>query len=213
MYLPARPPKAESAWALLVLVEGGMLAMGACWMFAPDYVRWPALVVAAGIAWFLVLVAGMLRNRLPAPPALRRPDIGMLHALQAIAYLLIAAGTGLFILFSDRFEHAAVMAYGTFVLLGFFGQLILGIQMRLLPMYAWLRTWTENEYRALPVSPHERPIRPLQAASFLAWTAGVPVLAYGLAQAHDGFVSTGAWTLVAGTLAATLSTLRVLRRN
>jgi len=213
MYLPARPPAAKSAWALLVLVEGGMLAMGACWMTAPAFVRWPALLVAAGIVWYLALVGRMLGNRLPAPPALRRPDIGMLHALQAFAYLLLAAGTGLYVLFAERIEQRAIMAYGTFVLLGFFGQLILGIEMRLLPMYGWLRTWTGSGFKELPVSPHERTVRPLQAVSFVAWTIGVPVLAYGLSHQHHATVSSAAWLLATGTCAAAASTVRALRSN
>ena len=210
MYLPARPPPANRAWALLVLIEGGLIALGACWMVAPDSARWAALSVALGVAWFAWLVIGMLRHRLPAPPALRRPDIGMLHVLSGLVYLALATGTGLYVVFAERLELGAVMAYGVFVLLGFFGQVILGIEMRLLPMYAWLTSWTASGYEKLPVSPHERPVRPLQAICLVCWTIGVPLLAWGLGHAAHTIVSTAAWILLAGTLAATINTLRVL---
>ena len=213
MYLPAKPPPDKSAWALLLLVEGGLIALGACWIVAPDSARWAALVVALGVAWFARLVIGMLRNRLPAPPALRRPDIGMLQVLAALGYLALATGTGLYLVFAERLDLGAVMAYGTFVLLGFFGQLILGIEMRLLPMYAWISSWTASGYEKLPVSPHERPVRPLQAVCLVAWTIGVPCMAYGLWHAEHRVVSAAAWTLIAGTLAATANTVRVLTRR
>jgi hypothetical protein len=213
MYLPAKPPADRSAWALLVLIEGGLIALGACWIAAPDQARWAALAPALGIAWFAWLVIGMLRNRLPAPPALRRPDIGMLHVLSALGYLVLATGTGLSIVFAERLDLGAVMGYGVFVLLGFFGQVILGIEMRLLPMYAWITSWTASGYEKLPVSPHERPVRPMQALSFLAWTIGVPSMAYGLWNTEHRVVSAAAWILIAGTLSATASTVRVLTRR
>jgi len=212
MFLPARPPPAKSAWALLVLVEGGVVSLFFCWMFEPALVRWAALLLAAGIAWFLALVAWMLFHRVPAPPALKRPDVGMLHALQSLAYLLLAAGTGLSIAFSSRLETGEVMVYGAFVLLGFFGQIVLGMEMRLLPMYAWLSSWTGSGYRQRPVSPHAMAVRPLQATSFALWTVGVPWLAYGLSQPDHAVVSSGAWVLLAGTLAAAASTVRVFGR-
>jgi hypothetical protein len=213
MYLPARPPGGRAGWILLVCMQGGLMLLAAAWMFAPELAKWAALLPAAGVATFLGLVARMLSNRLPAPPKMRRPDVGMLHALQALCYLAIATGTGLYIVFAERLELGPIMAYGVFVLLGFFGQLILGIEMRLLPMYAWLSSWTKNEYKALPTSPHEMPLRPLQAVCFALWTLGVPLFAYGLWYASHRLVSVSAWMLLAGTLAATISTFKVLFRS
>lgn len=212
MFLPAKPPSPKSSWALVFLLEGGILLLGSAWLLRPELARFAALVPAAGVVWFLFLVVQMLRNRLPAAKKLRRPDIGMLHVLQALCYLAIATVLGLRIVFAEQLELGLIMAYGAITLLGFLGQVILGVQMRLVPMNAWLQAWTRSGYTERPPSPHEMPIRPLQAVSFLMWTVGVPMLAFGLAKNANGVISTGAWLLLGGTLSATMSTIAVLRR-
>ena len=212
MFLPARPPSEKSAWALVILLQGGLLLLVASYLFDPSWARFAAVVPALGIAWFLALFTRMLKHRLPAAKAMRRPDLGMLHAVQAIAYLAISTVTGLVVVFRADFAHGLVMAFGVFALLGFLGQVILGVQMRLLPMNAWLQAWTASGYTERPPSPHALPVRPLQALSFACWTAGVPVLAWGLSQPDDVVVSWGAWLLIGGTLSATASTWAVLRR-
>jgi hypothetical protein len=213
MYMPAKPPPGWMGWILLACTQGGLILLAIAWIAAPEYARWPALVPAAGVAVFLGMVGNMFRNRVPSPPKMPRPDIGMLHAMQALCYLALSTGTGLYIVFAERLDLGAIMAYGVFVLLGFFGQLILGIAMRLLPMYAWLSSWTKSEYKTVRVSPHEMPVRPLQAISFVLWTLGVPLFAYALWHAEHTMVSASAWMLVGGTLAATISTLKVLFRS
>ena len=97
MFLPAKPPPGWLGWILLGCVQGGLVLLATTWMVAPEHARLAALLPAAGVAVFLGMVANMLRNRVAAPPKMPRPDIGMLHALQALCYLAIATGTGLFI--------------------------------------------------------------------------------------------------------------------
>ena len=54
------------------------------------------------------------------------------------------------------------------------------------------------------------PLRPAQFAAMTLWTAGVPILAYGLATTEHRVVSTGAWLVLVGSLAALIGTARVL---
>jgi len=211
MFLPAKPASGWITWAPIVLLQGGVVLFAVAWIYAPELARWGAVAMAAGVVAFLLQVIGLLRRRLPAAKKMKRPDFGMLIAMQALIYLLAAVGSGLYAVFSERFSLPAVMAYGTFALIGFLGQIILGIAMRLLPMVAWLHAWTGSEFKQMPTSPHEMPSRPLQLIALLLWTGGVPTLAIGLATASHRTVSTGAWLLIAGSLAATISTAIVMR--
>ena len=213
MYLPAKPAEGPWTWAPVVLVQGGVLGFVATAFYAPGELRWPALVLALGVVAFLVQVAGMFRRRVPAPKAMKRPDYGMILSMQALVYLLASTGLGLYLAFAERLNLGGVMVYGTFVLLGLFGQAILGIEMRLLPMFAWLQAWTASDFKELPTSPHDMPLRPAQLAALAMWTVGVPLLAWGLAEARHGIVSAGAWVLLAGSVAAMASTAIVLRHG
>jgi hypothetical protein len=210
MFLPARPPSGKKLWVPVALLQGGVFGFVAAWAYAPAMARWAALALAAGIAAFLLQVIGMLRNRLPAPPKMPRPDPGMIVARQALVYLLASTGLGLYLVFAERFSLGGVMVYGTFALLGFFGQIILGIEMRLLPMFAWLQAWTASGHQELPPSPHVMPLRSAQFAAMALWTTGVPILAYGLATTEHRVVSTGAWIVLIGSLAALAGTAKVL---
>ena len=51
-------------------------------------------MVAAAALLFLGIVVWMLRHPRPPPKKARRPDLGVLHALQGMIYLIVAAGVG-----------------------------------------------------------------------------------------------------------------------
>jgi len=211
MFLPAKPPSGPSLVATPVLLEAGALGLFASSFFGFPPTVSAAPLAAAGVFLFVFEIARAMRRRVPAPPALRRPDFGMLHALQALLYLLVTAGIGLRLAFSPALELDWVMLYGVFGLLGFLGQIVIGMGMRLLPMFAWAEAYAASGYETPPPSPHSMPARPLQATAFVLWTAGVPLFGCGLFTGALGVVSAGAWTLFLGTLAASLSSLRVAR--
>ena len=211
MYLPAKPAKGWVLWVPVTLVQVGVWSFAAAWMYAPELARWAGVCMAAGVAAFLLQMAGLFRRRVPAAKAMKRPDYGMLLSMQALIYLLLSTGLGLYLLFAERLNLGGVMVYGTFVLLGLFGQIILGVEMRLIPMFAWIQAWTRSDFKELPTSPHEMPLRPAQLLALVLWTAGVPTLAYGLAEAHHTIVSIGAWILIAGSLCAAIGTAVILR--
>jgi len=211
MYLPAKPAKGWVLWVPVLLVQGGVWAFVLAWLYAPEAARWAAACMAAGVGAFLLQMAGLFRRRVPAAKALKRPDYGMLLSLQALVYLLLATGIGLYLVFAERLNLGAVMVYGTFILLGLFGQIILGVEMRLVPMFAWIQAWTRSGFKELPTSPHDMTLRPAQLAALVLWTAGTPTLAWGLAEADHTLVSIGAWILIAGSLSAAVGTAAVLR--
>lgn len=211
MYLPAAPPEGPSVWASAVLLEAGVLGLATCFLMGSPWTRLFAPVVVAGLLVFLFNIARMRRHPKPPPPQMPRPDIGMLLALQALAYLLVCAGLGLYLLFTDEWHLSAIMVYGAFGLLGVFGQIIVGMQMRMLPMFAWTEAWHRSGFREVPPPPWALPSRPLQWGAFAGWTAGVPLLAAGLALDRLPVISAGGWSLLLGTLSATASNLLVLR--
>jgi hypothetical protein len=215
MLFPAAPPGNRTAWATLVLFEAGVLGLtGAFMARAP---LWPfALLLAAGLAVFLGAVLRMQFDRKPPPVKLKRPDFGVVHVAMALVCLGVTSAIGLFLAFSPEMQPGWVAAYGVLGLAGFLSQMILGVEMRLLPMFAFTEAFGRGGYTALPPSPHDMPRRPLQLMSVVAWAIGVPLLAWGLpCRAEEPFaevaVRGGASALLLGTLAAAVSTARVLR--
>lgn len=210
MFLPAAPPEGPLVWASAVLLEAGVLGLAlSLWLGGTSAVFAPLLV--AGIGAFLANVVRMLRNPRPAAKRLRRPDLGMLHAFQALLYLLACAGIGLYLAYAEGPRPRLHMVYGVFGLLGFLGQIVVGIAMRLLPIFAWTQAWAASGHATLPPNPHEMPVRALQYAALVLWSAGVPVLAWGLWGDVHAAVSAGAWMLLGGVLCAAANTARVLR--
>jgi hypothetical protein len=211
MFLPAGPPRGPLVWASALLTEAGVLGLPLSFLFAPALAKWFAVLIALGLVAFLVNVVRMLRDPRPPPVKLPRPDVGMLHTLQALFYLAGCTALGLYLAFAEGWQLGAIMVYGTALLLGFMAQIVLGIGMRLLPMFAWIRAWVGSGYEELPPSQYAMPSRPLQWISFLAWTAGVPLVAWGLADDHQRLLAAGAWVLLAGLVAAGTNAVRVVR--
>jgi len=211
MYLPSKPVKGARPWVSLVLVETGVLGLALAFFFDPELTRIFAVLIVAGFLVFFSNVVSMLRNRVPAARKLVRPDVGMIQTGLALLCLLIATGIGLFLVFSDYLKTDWVMVYGVLGLIGFLGQIVLGIGMRLLPMYAWLGSWAASGYTTLPKPPYQTPVRVLQWGVLVTWAVGIPVLAYGL-FAKEAFrvISAGGWILFAGTCLAAINTTRVL---
>jgi hypothetical protein len=215
MLFPAAPPGNRAAWATLVLFEAGVLGLAASFM--AGWPLWPfAILLVLGLAVFLGAVVRMRFRMRPPPAKLRRPDFGVLQVALALLSLGATAGIGLFLALSPEIEVRWVMAYGVVGLVGFLSQMILGVEMRLLPMFSFTEAYARSGHAALPPSPHDMPRRPLQGISVLAWAVGVPLLAWGLScRAEEPFaeeaVRAGAGALLAGTLAAAASTARVLR--
>ncbi|HEX5137285.1 MAG TPA: hypothetical protein VFY93_09950 [Planctomycetota bacterium] len=215
MLFPAAPPGDRTAWTTLLLFEAGILGLaGALFWKGP---LWPfALLVAAALAVFLGAVVRMRFRLMPAPKKLRRPDYGVLHVGFALVCLAAATGFGLFLALTPDPKPDAVKIYGVLGLLGFLSQMIVGVEMRLLPMFAFTEAFARGGHKALPPSPHDMPWRKLQAVSLVAWLMGVPLLTWGfLGEVGDasgeGGVEGAAWILAAGTVAAALSSARVLR--
>jgi len=218
MFLPAIPPRGRWVWASALTLEAGALGLGGGWLFhLRPLILAGALSTAAAVAIFLLQVIRMGRHRLPAPPAMPRPDLGMLHVPLAFLWLLTALGLGLTLLLGEvgEWKLRAVMAYGTFALVGFLAQMVVGIGSRLIPLYAFLRVpRTVGERPSVPTPFHfGRPgvRRRIQGVILLLWTAGVPALALGLAFDRLTLLRLGALALLSAAAIEAVDWARMLR--
>ena len=103
------------------------------------------------------------------------------------------------------------MAYGVFGLVGFLAQMVVGMEGRLLPIFAWYWAYANTGYKGPVPSQHEMPWRHGQELVFVLWLFGVPALAGGLAFDAVPFVSAAAWCLLIATLVDTVNVIRILR--
>ena len=128
-------------------------------------------------------------------------------------YLGISAALGLWLAVappSDWMLRVA-LAYGVFGLVGFFAQMVLGMESRILPMFAWYWAFAETSFRVPALSPHRMSVRTFEQAAFYLWLAGVPMLAAGFFFDAVPFLAAGAWSLLAGTVLRSVNTAIVLR--
>ncbi len=211
MFLPARPPGRVTPWVSLVAIQVSVFDLAAALWFGERTPHVAALGLTVGVGAFLSAVARMLVRRLPAPKKLIRPDVGMLHAIQALLYLTASAAMGLVLVFSDTLDLQLVSYYGAAVLLGFLAQIVLGVGMRLIPMFVWLRAWVQSGYKERPPSPHVMPVRALLWIAFAGWTVGVPVLAHGLANTNEATIRAGGAMLLTTAVAAFVNAIVVAR--
>jgi hypothetical protein len=214
MILPAAMPRGPWVYASALLLEGG--ALGLFWGFfhGGSGLAASAVLVVAGIGAFLSRVAWMLRNRRPAPAELRRPDWSVAHAIQALACLIAACAMGLYLAAAERSETTldVALAYGVLGLVGFLSQIIVGVFGRVLPLFAWLWGFRDRAYAESPPALHGAPVRSLQGAAFVLWTAGVPLLAFGLASDRTALISSGALALLTAVGAGFANAATVLAR-
>jgi hypothetical protein len=214
MILPAAMPRGLWVYASAMLLEAGVAGLVWSFLAGGRGLAFSGTLAVSGIGSFLARVVWMLRHRKPAPAELRRPDWGVAHALQALACLMVACGLGLYLALSERSETALAVTsvYGTFGLVGFLSQMIVGVEGRVLPLFAWLWGFADRAYAERPPSLHQATCRALQGLAFVLWGAGVPLLALGLGFERAAAVSSGAGALLVAVLAGFANAIVVLAR-
>ena len=174
-----------------------------------------ALVIAGGVAAFLGHVVWMKRHSRPGPAARPRPDYGVWHAVQALIYLALATVVGVCLVVVPLSEATlrVVLPYGVFGLIGFLAQIVLGIESRLLPLFAWYGAFANSGFERPLVSPHQMPDRAWQRLAFYLWLGGVPALAAGFYFNVAPVLATAAWCLLAAVVLGALNSAAVLRHT
>jgi hypothetical protein len=213
MVLPAAMPKGPSLWISAALLEAGVVGLFVTLLCRSPLVWVFALIAIGGFAAFVSQVVWMLRRPRPRPPLLRRPDPALLHAGASFAWLAVASVLGVWLTLAAPSSATlrVAMAYGVVGLVGFLAQIVVGMEGRLLPIFAWYWAYANTGYKGPVPSQHEMPWRHGQALVFVLWLFGVPALAGGLAFDAIPFVSAAAWCLFIATVVDTVNVIRILR--
>ena len=213
MMLPAAMPDRRGLWASALLLESGVIGLFVGLAARRTWAGLFGLLVIAGIMVFLREVRWMTRNPRPAPRDLPKPDLGVIHVGQAFAYLVLAAGLGLALGSTPpgAWKVPAVMIYGVFGLIGFLGQMVVGVSNRLLPLFSWLTAYSGGGFQAVPPSPHVLPKRSFQAWTLGLWSVGVPLLAAGLALDRTPWITVAGGLLFVAVALAGAGAVRVVR--
>ena len=212
MMLPAAMPTGGAlAWSA-VLMEGGLLVLTVALLSTGTWVPLGAALIVAGLVSFVVRIRKALKHRMPRPPALPRRDWSTWQTHVAFVWLLVAAALG-FVLSTNAGGDSRLTLmwiYGVAGLVGFIAQIVAGIQGRLVPLYAWYRAFEAANgppSRAANELPTPRFAKPI----FLAWTIGVPLLAWGLASGTLVLIRLGAVALLVGVALGGLYMRHLLR--
>jgi hypothetical protein len=202
MMLPAAMPAGARLAVSAVLLEGGLMAVvwGLCrtspWLTAG------AALIAAGFASFALVLRGTLAHRVPRPPALPARDWSTWQTHGALLWLGVAMvlGLTLTVLPAGPTSIMLAWAYGVAGLLGFLAQIIVGMQGRLVPLYAYYRAMAARDGEPPARAANQLPSPSFARGLFACWSVGVPLLAAGLASSRAGLIVSGAACVLAGTL-------------
>ncbi len=215
MLLPSAMPKEGHPYASVTALQLGIVGLFICLWLKSSWALCFAIIVALTLASFFRDVRWMLRNRKPAPKQASRPDLATWQALQAMVYLILALVLGLILLATPEAEWKAEakLAYGILALLGFLSQIIVGISTRLLPLFAWLWSFAEGEYKEKPIPPQRMVSRPLQTVVFVLWTLAVPLMVYAAVSQTHALLRIASGMLLLAVCLGTWMNVGILRHS
>jgi len=213
MVLPAAMPSGRTLYASAALLEAGLLLLFAAWTLH-SALLWPgAALLVSGFAVFLGHVLWMLRHSRPRPPAIRLPDPAVLHAGAALLSLVAACAAGAWLSRAPASASMLRMAtvYGVLGLVGFLAQMVIAMEGRLLPLFAWYCASQLAPGRVPVISPHQMPWRAGQLTVAVLFIFGVPTIACGFAMEAPAVLRAGAGMLLAAALLNTLQVFVIVR--
>lgn len=213
MVLPAEMPSGPRLWTSAVCLQIGVSGLFVTLLLRHPIVWLFALVIVGGFGAFLSQVLWMLRHRRPKPSGLRTPDPAVLHAAASLASLAIASALGVWLTIAEPSSTTlrAATAYGVFGLVGFLAQMIVGMEGRLLPIFASYWAYANTGHKGPVPSPHGMAWRGGQLVVFALWLVAVPALAAGLAFEIVPLVGVGAWCLLTATVINGVNVAKILR--
>jgi hypothetical protein len=201
MILPAKPPAGRGLAASALLMEIGLVVLVASLFMDSGWSPAGACLIVLGLAHFVRNVRRVVRQRLPRPPALPARDWSAWQVHGAFLSLAVAtmAGVSLTMWPAGSTWVSVAWIYGVAGLLGGLAQIVVGMQGRLVPLYAWYRAM-EMRGGPPPRSSHALVSAPYARTICLLWTAGVPWLGAGLTTSHEPSIRGAALVLIAGVI-------------
>jgi hypothetical protein len=208
MIVPAAMPSGASLAASAMLIQSGVIVLAWALPGGSNWTPAGAFLIVAGLVSFVIHIRLVLRHRLPPPAALPRPDWATRQSHGALLWQLVAVVLGVVLALPGPSSRLLTWGwvYGTAGLIGFLAQVIVGIQGRLLPMHAWYSAFEAAGHKPPARSAHSLVNPRLARGLFIAWTSGVPVLAFGLARNVALAIVVGSAALLAGTLLSAVQT-------
>lgn len=207
MLLPASPLEgARPAWTVGFLALGAV-ALPTTWLLAPWPSKLPifaAIPLVLGAVCFALDLVALRARRKPKAKGLPRRDPALLLIGFSVICMVVAAGLGLSLMLVDL-EPGITALYGVLLLVGGLGGIVLGVGLRLWPIYAWMRAFARTAL-VPEATPGELPNYPLQWTAVLAWISAVIGLGVGMARHDPVAVLAGAfgWTLASAATCANL---------
>ena len=163
-----------------------------------------ASAIVATLLLYIVSVARIVRSR-------RRPiDWTVRHVVVGMVSLGTAAGLGLALTRAgtqDETGARIAALYGLFGLMGFFGNLIIGMSYRLFAGFVE-RVRAVRGWRAIPAT--TLAFAGPRALVFFGFNVGLVIVAGGVILANGAIARTGATLMAVSALVYTLGTLRTL---
>jgi hypothetical protein len=213
MFLPAKMPTGPGLAASAVLLELGLVVIVVTLLAGSAWLPVGALLIVGAVGSFARQMRGVVKHKLPRPPALPKRDWSTWQTHVAIVWLFVAAGLGLTLTLRSAGAAQIRLAwvYGVAGLIGFVAQIVVGIQGRLVPLYAYYRAMAARGGRPPERAANELPSPAFARPIFLAWTAGVPCLAWGLAAGQPVSVAGASLVLLGGVAAGAAYVLFLLR--
>jgi hypothetical protein len=197
MILPAKPPDGRGLARSAVLIECGLVVVVFSLFHTHRALLAGVLIIMVGLAQFVRNVRRMVANRLPRPPALPARDWSAWQVHGAMLWLAVAVvlGLTLSILPAGVVHVRVAWVYGVAGLLGGLSQIVVGMQGRLVPLYAYYRAMAARDGAPPDRSAHSLLSVPFARTIFLLWTIGVPFLAFGLARSDVWSIRSAALVL------------------
>jgi hypothetical protein len=212
MMLPAAMPEGGRLARSAIFLEAGLAVVVWALLAQSPWLPAGAVLITAGLGSFVVEIRRALRHRQPRPPTLPPRDWSTWQTHGALLWLIVAVGLGLVLSVGGGAASVPLMwLYGVAGLVGFLAQIVAGIQGRLVPLYAWYRAMARRGGAPPARSAHSLPSVPLARFTFLTWSGGVPLLAWGLAAQQPAVISLGAVLLLCGVAAGGAHLLHMLR--
>jgi len=188
--LPGAIPSGRTIYISAMLLEIGIIGLFCALVMRSDLTLLFAIVIVAGFAAFGAHVLWMFESAKHPAQGRAQPDVSLVHIGAAGMWLLFTCVCGLTMTalpVSDSTLRLALL-YGTLGLVGFLAQIIVGFELRILPIAA--AYWGVKG----------EPIPFARALSSVLWLVGVPGIGAGLFLNLPALLGTGAWVLLTATV-------------
>jgi hypothetical protein len=214
MIVPTVMPKGSSIAVSAILIELGLAILVGSLLRETAGTSAGALFIVGGLVSFVAHIRLALRQKLPPPAALPRPDWATWQTHAALLWLLVASVLGLVLSVAGSAPHVTLAWwYGVSGLIGFLTQVIAGMQGRLVPMYAWYGAFEAGGRKPPPFAAHAMGSQPLARWIFITWTLGVPSLAAGLAMQSGGVTIAASVMMLGAVLLNAAQLTWIFRRS